>query len=139
MYNFTKGPNKLDGDAALEFSRNRYAFEDGDRQRGKNQQLVIEAIIKRATGADVVVYYQSILSSLTGTFQTDASRAQTSALIKQQLNSLGDWKVESISVDGAGKTAPTYTMGAQPLYVMEPSIDTVNAAKAKIAEYLVQK
>ena len=138
-YNFTKGPNKLDGDAALEFSRNRYAFEDGDRQRGKNQQLVIEAIIKRATGADVVVYYQSILSSLTGTFQTDASRAQTSALIKQQLNSLGDWKVESISVDGVGKTAPTYTMGAQPLYVMEPSIDTVNAAKAKIAEYLVQK
>jgi LCP family protein required for cell wall assembly len=138
-YNFTKGPNKLDGDAALEFSRNRYAFEDGDRQRGKNQQLVIEAIIKRATGADVVVYYQSILSSLTGTFQTDASRAQTSALIKQQLNSLGDWKVESISVDGTGKTAPTHTMGAQPLYVMEPSIDTVNAAKAKIAEYLVQK
>jgi hypothetical protein len=47
--------------------------------------------------------------------------------------------VESISVDGTGKTAPTYTMGAQPLYVMEPSIDTVNAAKAKIAEYLVKK
>ena len=138
-YNFTKGPNMLDGAAALEFSRNRYAFEDGDRQRGKNQQLVIEAIIKKATGADVIVNYQSILSSLTGTFQTDASRAQTSALIKQQLDSLGDWKVESISVDGSGKTAPTYSMGAQPLYVMEPNIDTVNTAKAKIAEYLVAK
>lgn len=135
-YTFNQGINKLDGKAALEFSRNRYAFAEGDRQRGKNQQKVIEAIINKVSRPDTIIYYQSLLSSLKGTFQTDASQAEISAVVKQQLNSLGDWTVESVSVDGAGKLAPTYSYGSQPLYVMEPNLDTLNAAKAKIQEYL---
>jgi LCP family protein required for cell wall assembly len=135
-YTFNLGINQLDGKAALEFSRNRYAFAEGDRQRGKNQQKVIEAIINKVGRPDTIIYYQSLLSSLRGTFQTDASQAEISAVVKQQLNSLGEWSVESISVDGAGKLAQTYSYGSQPLYVMEPNIDTVNAAKAKIQEYL---
>ncbi len=135
-YTFNQGINKLDGKAALEFSRNRYAFAEGDRQRGKNQQKVIEAIINKVSRPDTIIYYQSLLSSLKGTFQTDASQAEISAVVKQQLNSLGDWTVESVSVDGVGKLAPTYSYGSQPLYVMEPNLDTLNAAKAKIQEYL---
>ncbi len=135
-YTFNQGVNQLDGKAALEFSRNRYAFAEGDRQRGKNQQKVIEAIINKVGRPDTIIYYQSLLSSLKGTFQTDASQAEISAVVKQQLNSLGEWTVESISVDGAGKLAQTYSYGSQPLYVMEPNIDTLNAAKAKIQEYL---
>ena len=135
-YTFNQGINQLDGKAALEFSRNRYAFAEGDRQRGKNQQKVIEAIINKVGRPDTIIYYQSLLSSLKGTFQTDASQAEISAVVKQQLNSLGEWTVESVSVDGTGKLAPTYSYGSQPLYVMEPNIDTLNAAKAKIQEYL---
>lgn len=135
-YSFNQGINQLDGKAALEFSRNRYAFAEGDRQRGKNQQKVIEAIINKVSKPDTIIYYQTLLSSLKSTFQTDASQAEISAVVKQQLNSLGDWTVESVSVDGAGKLAPTYSYGSQPLYVMEPNLDTLNAAKAKIQEYL---
>ncbi len=137
-YRFYKGQNSLNGAQALEFSRNRYAFEDGDRQRGRNQQKVIEAIIAKSTNVDTLLNYQNILKSLIGTFQTNASEGDVSALIKQQLNSLGSWQVESISVDGAGATKPTYSMGSMLLYVMEPDIATVNTVKAKIAQYLGQ-
>ena len=46
-YNFTEGVNHLNGEAALCFSRERYAFADGDNQRGKNQMAVIQAIISK--------------------------------------------------------------------------------------------
>ena len=57
---------------------------------------------------------------------------------RYQLNSLAEWQVESISLDGYGDMLPTYSMGAQRLYVMIPDESTVANAKQKIAEYLAQ-
>jgi LCP family protein required for cell wall assembly len=44
---FEKGPITLDGDSALTFVRERYAFRDGDYQRVKNQQLFIRAAMSK--------------------------------------------------------------------------------------------
>ena len=63
-YNFTEGVNHLNGEAALCFSRERYAFADGDNQRGKNQMAVIQAIISKASSPAVLKNYQTLLSSL---------------------------------------------------------------------------
>ena len=41
--------NHLDGQAALEFSRERYAFSDGDFQRVRDQQIMLRAILARLT------------------------------------------------------------------------------------------
>ncbi|WP_082483992.1 LCP family protein [Arthrobacter sp. Leaf141] len=46
---FTPGINHLDGQAALEFARERYAFVDGDFQRVRNQQVLVRAILARLT------------------------------------------------------------------------------------------
>ncbi|TLM84674.1 LCP family protein [Pseudarthrobacter sp. NamE5] len=46
---FTPGINHLDGQAALEFSRERYAFSDGDFQRVRNQQILLKAILAKLT------------------------------------------------------------------------------------------
>lgn len=43
-YHFTKGPNQVNGDQALAFCRERYAFSAGDRQRGKDQMKVIQVL-----------------------------------------------------------------------------------------------
>ena len=40
-YNYTKGYNYMNGAQALSFVRERYAFSEGDIQRGKNQQAMI--------------------------------------------------------------------------------------------------
>jgi LCP family protein required for cell wall assembly len=46
---FTAGVNHLDGQSALEFSRERYAFSDGDFQRVRNQQILLRAVLARLT------------------------------------------------------------------------------------------
>lgn len=42
---FEQGPISLDGESALKFVRERYAFTDGDYQRVQNQQLFIKGIM----------------------------------------------------------------------------------------------
>jgi LCP family protein required for cell wall assembly len=51
---FTQGVNHLDGQAALEFSRERYAFVDGDFQRVRNQQTFLRAVLARLTSVGVL-------------------------------------------------------------------------------------
>ena len=135
-YTFTEGYNEMDGKEALAFSRERYSFAEGDRTRGKNQQRVIEAIIAKSASPQTVLKYQSILKSLDNTFQTNASRDDITAILKQQADNVGKWQVESISVDGTGSTDVTYSMGDLPLYVMIPDQTSLDTAKAKIHSYL---
>lgn len=44
-YTYTAGPQKLNGDQALAFVRERYAFSDGDFQRVKDQQIFLKAVL----------------------------------------------------------------------------------------------
>ena len=70
-------------------------------------------------------------------FETTIPRDEVSDFIRMQLLDGIDWKVESVSIDGAGTYEPTYSMGAnRPLYVMIPSEESVMNAKKKIYEYL---
>lgn len=43
-YTFTAGPQKMTGDQALGFVRERYAFVDGDYQRVKDQQIFLKDV-----------------------------------------------------------------------------------------------
>lgn len=43
--NFPKGVQTLNGEEALTFVRERYAFKDGDYQRVRNQQLYVKAVM----------------------------------------------------------------------------------------------
>ncbi|MEV7635374.1 LCP family protein [Pseudarthrobacter enclensis] len=49
QHTFSAGMNHLDGQAALEFVRERYAFVDGDFQRVRNQQIMLRAVLARLT------------------------------------------------------------------------------------------
>jgi hypothetical protein len=55
-----------------------------------------------------------------------------SGLVRQQLATGTSWQVTSISVDGPGTLDYTYSYPGQPLYVMVPDQDTVDAAIAQI-------
>jgi polyisoprenyl-teichoic acid--peptidoglycan teichoic acid transferase len=133
---FHKGYNTVNSSQALDFARERYSFQDGDRQRGKNQQRVIEAIVNKTSEPHNIIRYSSILGSLQGALQTNIDQQSITKLVKIQLDDMKRWKVESISVDGTGATLPTYSMGAMPLYVMVPNQISVDAAKAKIQQYI---
>lgn len=47
---FPAGVNHLDGQAALEFVRERYSFVDGDYQRVRNQQTFLRALLTKLRG-----------------------------------------------------------------------------------------
>lgn len=44
-FTFTAGPQTMNGDQALGFVRERYAFSDGDYQRVKDQQIFLKAVM----------------------------------------------------------------------------------------------
>lgn len=133
-----EGWNNFNGEEALAYARERYAYTNGDHHRGANQQQVITAIINKLTSSKVIISkYNSILNVLNGSFQTDISTNTITSFIKYQLNKMPDWTVESIAVTGTGSSNYTYSMGMNYLlYVMEPDYESVNEAKAKITEVL---
>lgn len=132
---FQKGINHMNGEEALAFARERYAYQEGDRHRGKNQQEIITAMIKKLSSIKNITKYKQILESLDGTFETDMSYDDLTSLLKMQINQNIDWQVESISLDGVGSRMPTYSMGSRNLYVMIPDLESIKLAKAKIGVY----
>jgi LCP family protein required for cell wall assembly len=51
---FTKGPQTLDGAAALDYARERYAFRDGDFARMRHQQQLIKAVLDKAASGGLL-------------------------------------------------------------------------------------
>lgn len=136
-YNFKKGYNHINGDAALVFSRERYSFASGDNQRVKNQQHVIEAIMKKVLNSTTLLTkYTDILDSLKGSFQTNIEQDDISKLVKDQINNMSSWTIKSNSLTGTGASSSTYSMGSTKLYVMVPNSTSVTSAKEKIDEVL---
>ena len=47
-HTYAQGAQRMDGDQALAFVRERYAFADGDYQRVRNQQLFLKSVLSTA-------------------------------------------------------------------------------------------
>lgn len=131
-YNFTKGYNHVDGKAALAFARERHTFTDGDNQRGKNQQALIEAIFRKCTSSSIITKYNSLLDSLKDSMITDMPMKSITSLAKMQLKDNASWTITSNSLTGTGSSELTYTYSYQNLYVMIPDEKSVTEAKEKI-------
>ena len=128
-YHFNKGENYVNGEQALIFARERYAFQEGDRQRGKNQMEVIRGVVKKALSPEILTSYSSILSSLDGCFGTNITYEEIAQILQQQLTNGGDWTIVSYSVNGTGATEKPYSM-SQKAYGMVPDYNTVDKAKS---------
>lgn len=133
-----EGVNHLNGQQALAYSRERYAYTEGDRQRTKNQQQVLMAIVDKITSPAIVTNYASIMDTLSNTFSTTMSSQEISDLIKYQLNSNPKWKMEQYMVNGTGDTLMCAELG-DAAYVMVPDQSTVTTAKNKINAVLAGK
>jgi hypothetical protein len=119
--------NSVNGEQALDFARTRKAFVDGDRQRGKNQQAIIESIIRKATDKSIITKYSSLLNAIDGKYQTNMSIKKITSIIKMQLAEMPNWTVTSYSLSGKDSKKYTYTYN-QLLYVMEPDENSVKEA-----------
>ena len=130
-YKFTKGYNKMNGDQTLAFVRERYAFRDGDNQRGKNQMAVIQAIADKAVSPAFLSNFSDLMKSIDGSFETSMSSAQISSLVRMQLDEGGAWEVFTYAAEGRSAMMPVYSMSTEQS-VMIPDEKSIIRAKKLI-------
>ena len=131
------GNNHLTGYRALMFARERHSFVDGDIQRVKNQQKVLEAIINKVTTSTALITnYSEILDSVSSNFSTNLDSKSINRLIKMQLNDMKMWTIESQNLIGTDYSAEVYTFPGQQLYVMKVDKESINNASSKIQEII---
>ena len=131
-YSYVKGMNKLNGAQALAFARERKAFRDGDRMRGKNQQAVLSALVEQVSKPSIITKFDSLLKSLSDKFQTNMSTDKMMELVKLQISKMPTWNISTVSLTGGDARAYAYSSGSTPLYVMLPSQNSINDAMSKI-------
>lgn len=133
---FNQGKNHLNGEEALAFSRERYSFEDGDNQRGKDQQKVLTAILNKAMSPAILSNASALIADVSDSVQTNMTQEEMAKFIKMQLNDGASWNIESVAASGTGDTQACYSSGDQPLYVMWPDEAVVQSISAKMNEIL---
>lgn len=121
-----KGMNHLNGKQALSFARERYKLPGGDNARGRNQQAVIVAIIKKMISPAILTQASGIIDSVSGNVETNMSQEHIQSLIKMQLNEGGSWSIYSVAATGSNGNEITYSMPGFSTYVMYPDMNSVN-------------
>ncbi|MEG3310192.1 LCP family glycopolymer transferase CpsA [Streptococcus sp. SS-4456] len=136
-HHFPIGTVHLDAESALIFVRERYSLANGDNDRGKNQEKVIAALIKKLSSSENLGNYQAILKGLEGSIQTDLSIETIMDLVNRQLESGSQFTVESQALTGSGRMdLPSYAMPGSQLYMLEISQDSLTQVKSAIQAVL---
>ena len=115
-YKFKKGYNKVNGKKALAFCRERHHFANGDYQRGRDHQHMIEAILNKVMSPSVLPNFSSLLKESKSMFQTSMSKDKIVSLCNMQLNDMAKWKIAYTGINGKGTyylvSGQSYTLGA---------------------------
>ena len=86
---YKKGLNHLTKKTVLPFARERHAFPDGDVQRVKDQQKVIDGIISKMTSSTTLLSnYTDILEAVGSSFSTNLDGKSISRIVKAQLSDM---------------------------------------------------
>ena len=120
-----EGSNYLDGTSALAFCRERHALADGDNARGRHQQAVITAMIKKMMSPAMLRGATEIIDSVSDGVDTNFSMEQIQSLIKTQLRKNPEWHIYSVAAEGYGNKQTCYSSGNTPLYVTIPNEQSV--------------
>lgn len=115
-----EGYNHFNGKETLAFCRERHNLPDGDNQRGKNQQAVITAMLKKCLSPTMLLKANTIMEQVSKDVETNMSQEQINALIKYQLNNNATWTIQSVAAEGTNTKGTCYSSGDTELFIMEP-------------------
>ena len=93
-------------------------------------------MIEKLSNPKYLTKYNEILNQTKDSFETNMTYDEITSLIKEELDSIAKWDVDTYNLNGTGAMLPTYSMGSQNLYVMIPDENTITTAKQKIRDYL---
>lgn len=123
-----EGQNHLNGKRALAYSRERKAYLDGDVQRARNQQQVLQAMFKKASSPEVITKYSNILKAVGKAFDTNMTTKEITSFIKYQLQANPSWKFEQYVLKGENtlKVSPELGMEVSAVELYSYSIQTAS-------------
>lgn len=133
LHDFPAGVNKLNGAAALEFVRERYAFSDGDYQRVRNQQTFLRSVLAKAVKDGALTSRTAVRQLVTTVLPY---LRLDSGFTAQTLESLG-FSLRSIGPENAVFfTLPTAGTGTSPdgQSIVLPDADSIAAVAAALSE-----
>ena len=115
-----EGLNHFNGEQALAFSRERHNLAEGDNQRGRNQQAVITAMLKKVISPTMLLRAGSLMEQVSKDVEMNITQDQLNALIRKQLGTNAKWSIQSVDLTGVGAEDYCYSASSQLLYVMYP-------------------
>lgn len=123
-----EGQNHLNGKRALAYSRERKAYLDGDVQRARNQQQVLQAMFKKASSPEIITKYSNILKAVGKAFDTNMTTKEITSFIKYQLQASPSWKFEQYVLKGENtlKVSPELGMEVSAVELYAYSIQTAS-------------
>ena len=95
-----EGYNHLNGVQALAFCRERHNLVEGDNQRGRNQQAMITALLKKVLSPTMLLRANSIINQVSQDVETNITQGQLNALIRNQLSTGAEWTIQSVAATG---------------------------------------
>lgn len=131
-YKFKKGYNKVNGKKALAFCRERHHFANGDYQRGRDHQHMIQAILNKAMSPAILRNFSSLLKESKNMFQTSMSKDKIVSICNMQLNDMAKWKISYANAEGTGAKKTTFSIRSTALYVCEPNYSSVQKITKRI-------
>ena len=138
-YKFKKGYNKVNGKKALAFCRERHHFANGDYQRGRDHQHMIEAILNKVMSPSVLPNFSKLLKESKTMFQTSMSKDKIVSLCNMQLNDMAKWKISYANAEGSGAKKTTFSIRYTALYVCEPNYESVKKITKRINKVMNEK
>ncbi len=132
VINISEGMNHLNGEDALAFARERQNVPGGDYQRGKDQQAVLTAMIKKAVSPAMLKGISDIIDSVSGNVDTNMSIKQVQALIKSQILKPASWNIKSLDAKGEDAVDFCYSASDIELYVCYPDQESIEEIKQAI-------
>lgn len=123
-----EGQNHLNGKRALAYSRERKAYLDGDVQRARNQQQVLQAMFNKASSPEIITKYSNILKAVGKAFDTNMTTKEITSFIKYQLQANPSWKFEQYVLKGENtlKVSPELGMEVSAVELYAYSIQTAS-------------
>lgn len=127
-YEIKKGENHLNAKQALSFVRERKSFVDGDFARGRNQQRMISAIVKKVCSPAILTSFSAVLDTVSQSIETNFSSSEINSLVQLQLSDMPNWDIQSYQITGEPNTLPCYSMGGVSASVVQPSQTSIKQA-----------
>ena len=128
------GWNHLSGIEALAFTRERAGFAAGDHQRAIHQMEVIRAVMGQATSPALLLNYNSVMTAVGESFESNMPRSQVADLVRMQLSDMAGWSIKTFTTSGHSGMGQTFSMPGHMLYIIHLHEESIHEAQRLINE-----